>query len=52
MSQMATRSQTIHEDPFPPIERFQQKANLPAYKDIMSRKGELNFLFWFWFNFY
>ena len=36
MSQMATRSQPIREDPFPPIERFQKKAKLPTYKDIIG----------------
>ena len=36
MSQMVTRSQPIPEDPFPPIERFQQKAKLPKAKDIIG----------------
>ena len=36
MSNIATRSQPIPEDPFPPIERFQHKAKLPTYKSIIG----------------
>ena len=36
MSKIATRSQPIPEDPFPPMKRFHQKTKLPTYKDVIG----------------